>query len=444
MEIRYQRELKHNYLILQPEEMEEDFYELHMLEENRIEGLLKMHVKHLETGCLYYYEITSRQPLSRLLENRGMKGEELKQLILGIGNIIERMEVFLLKEENIWLTPDHIYIEPEGYEVYLCLVPGMKNDFPQSVKQLLQYLLGKLDHKDREGVVLAYGLFQESQKENYGIKDLLKVIGSAGEKEKEEKREKPGLEEEKQWEEKEEPIRKVSPLPEIKERREGDLSWKKYCFYGGGILLIGIFLYIGWFLLTEEIINWKAAAAGTAVFGIGAAVFMILQGAGQKEENEEGEKIEEKKKPKERHSSDCWIMELEEEEEKEEERKREEKAEEAEKIFPSGDTALLADLAEKDTKRRLVSLDKNGQEISVTYYPFLIGKQEGLVDYVLDFDTVSRLHLRIDEEDGKYRITDLNSTNGTSIRGRMLEANESAEIQPGDSLYIADRGFLFI
>ena len=66
------------------------------------------------------------------------------------------------------------------------------------------------------------------------------------------------------------------------------------------------------------------------------------------------------------------------------------------------------------------------------------------MDWTLNCDTVSRLHLRIDEEGGKYKVTDLNSTNGTSVKGRMLEANESAEITPGDQIYIADKGYLFI
>ena len=172
MEIRYQRELKHNYLVVSPDADGEQFYELHMLVENRIKGLLNMHVKYSEEGPLYYYEITSKQPLSRLLENKGMKGEEIIKLITGISAVLDSLEVFLLKEEDIWLVPDQIYIEPEDSQVFLCLIPGLKNDFPDAMRELLQFLLGKVDHRDKEGVVLAYGLFQESQKENYGIKDL--------------------------------------------------------------------------------------------------------------------------------------------------------------------------------------------------------------------------------------------------------------------------------
>ena len=40
----------------------------------------------------------------------------------------------------------------------------------------MQYILKKTDHRDKEGVVLVYGLYQESLKENYGLENLLLLI----------------------------------------------------------------------------------------------------------------------------------------------------------------------------------------------------------------------------------------------------------------------------
>ena len=76
-------------------------------------------------------------------------------------------------------------------------------------------------------------------------------------------------------------------------------------------------------------------------------------------------------------------------------------------------------------------------DIPILYYPFIIGKQENLVDFKLDRNTVSRLHIRIDKRGDSYWIKDLNSTNGTLLRGRLLENNEEAEIYAGDEICIA-------
>ncbi len=66
------------------------------------------------------------------------------------------------------------------------------------------------------------------------------------------------------------------------------------------------------------------------------------------------------------------------------------------------------------------------------------------MDYVIARDTVSRLHARIDQENGGYTVTDLNSTNGIRVDGRLLETNETVPLSVGSEIYLADAGFLFL
>lgn len=78
-----------------------------------------------------------------------------------------------------------------------------------------------------------------------------------------------------------------------------------------------------------------------------------------------------------------------------------------------------------------------------SYYPFVIGKHKELADYVLDYKTVSRFHLRLDRTEDKITVTDLNSTNGTTVAGVLLAVNETAELNPGDEVRIADLRFVW-
>ena len=81
-----------------------------------------------------------------------------------------------LQEEQILLQPEYIYVEPERFSVEFCLIPGRKSDFPAELGKLLEYLLGKVDYQDKACVVMTYGMYRESLKENYGIADLLKFL----------------------------------------------------------------------------------------------------------------------------------------------------------------------------------------------------------------------------------------------------------------------------
>ena len=91
----------------------------------------------------------------------------------------------------------------------------------------------------------------------------------------------------------------------------------------------------------------------------------------------------------------------------------------------------------------LVSAGEENEDIAVGYVPFVIGKHTGLADYILNKSTVSRFHVRITEEDGQYFLTDLNSTNGTKVNGRLLAANEKVVLSQGDEVWIAEEKYLW-
>lgn len=104
----YRREMNHNYMIIEAFSDDAECYESRMLSGNTIEGLLKFRQKITETGIEFYYEITSKQPLSRLLEGRLISYEEIKEILLAAARVLSRIEEFLLKEEQILLEPEFI------------------------------------------------------------------------------------------------------------------------------------------------------------------------------------------------------------------------------------------------------------------------------------------------------------------------------------------------
>lgn len=508
MNISYKRELKHNYLIIVPEDSMYDTYEIRMVASNCIDGLLKLYVKLVDNRKSFYYEITSRQPLSRLLEHQSLGVKELQSLINGIGQTLGRLEAYLLEEGQILLEPDYIYVEPAHFTVCLCLIPGRRGNFPEEMTSLLQYLLGKVNHQDKDCVVMAYGLYQESLKENYGMEDLLKLSGrkwiepgdgmscesetaeviaaETGEmgsylmdreqpdqegKNSKIGRERRSLEEITEWskDQTREGMRDRTIKKTVNDEKR--VQRKKV---GRGLLIL-ILLSVGgpaaiWFLYGKTGIRdyWLILVILDAV----AAAYLVIQivglwllnagvetkeGSGTKRNeidrsvtvrNEIGQYKKEahlpraNRKLKETGDSDQehgWQMMFQGEEYEGEEERREGGQEKEDEIG----TVLLTEGIKIQGVRYLKGIDDRTKDIELTYIPFIIGKQEGLADYILNHDTVSRLHVRIDKEGDEYRITDLNSTNGTMVRGKVLETNETVIIMPGDEIYIANIGFIF-
>lgn len=478
MEITYKRELKHNYLIIIPEETFYDSYEIRMMASNCIDGLLKFHVKQVDNIRSYYYEITSRQPLMRLLEYQSLGAEELRCLITGIVRTLERMETYLLQEGQILLEPDYIYVEPENFTVYLCLIPGRQGIFPEEMTALLQYLLGKVNHQDKECVVMAYGLYQESLKENYGMGDLLRLTGrdksddmrkewgkepemkdndwqaDAMETDGEEElirpvsRNKKAVRREPEWKERGKKVfENKTILQDGSEKREESLVNKRVLFRN--ILTFAVIAAGGpvfcWFLYGERGIKqyWPLQVVLDVLTAIFLFVRTVIPGLleGDQKERDFVER-EDKNRYDEEEGRHEWQMVFQEEPENSHDIPV---AGNHEVNFKNEEctTALLTERERPLNSRCLRSTEAGIPDIIISYVPFIIGKQEGLADYVLSRDTVSRLHARIDREGEEYRITDLNSTNGTTVGGRLLEMNETAVLLPGEEVYIANIGFIF-
>ncbi|MFR8757188.1 MAG: DUF6382 domain-containing protein [Clostridium sp.] len=143
-----------------------------MLEQNRIRGLLPMRVRY-EEGRKFTVDITSASRWSGCGNScNDRAGQKFVLAALpGFGGDGK----YLLESGGILLTPELIYAEPERFEIGLCAVPGERR-FAAELSHFLQYLLKHVDHRDKDCVVLAYGLYQESLKENYGIEDLVKIV----------------------------------------------------------------------------------------------------------------------------------------------------------------------------------------------------------------------------------------------------------------------------
>lgn len=438
MEIQYKRELKRNYLIIEPDWETQAGYEAKMLMENRIEGLLDFHMKYVDDRQIYYYDITSMQPLSRITEGRWISREEVCRLLIQIDAVLNRAREYLLDGDHLLLDADYIYMDPQWEQISFCFVPGLHESFSEALSRLLQYILKKTDHRDKEGVVLVYGLYQESLKENYGLENLLLLIHKDQPGDRENRWEKAEAEDEvleeqdrNPWPDTvqevfEEPRRPASPLQMILKIIA--------CCMGALLLVLGaIWMFQGW----RGIKTWGIVAAAGCALAAAAALGLELlfkrrdRGKGEEPERmaaepaDLGGQTQEKGFWKEKQKN-LWVQELREEKRKEEELP----------IIPFKTVPLSAGRGQEDVCR-LEPENRQQKTIEIRYFPFIIGKQEELVDFCLEDDTVSRLHLRLDREEGECWVTDLNSTNGTTVNGRLLEANESAPLRPGDELVIA-------
>ena len=79
----------------------------------------------------------------------------------------------------------------------------------------------------------------------------------------------------------------------------------------------------------------------------------------------------------------------------------------------------------------------------ISKFPFRIGKMEGITDYRIYNNRVSRKHADILKGQGRFFIVDLDSTNGTYLNKKRLQPGVKEELHDGDLFDLADSRFKF-
>ena len=115
--------------------------------------------------------------------------------------------------------------------------------------------------------------------------------------------------------------------------------------------------------------------------------------------------------------------------------------------WSKNETTLLQEgtIEEKPSILCLVSVIKDrNPTIYVHEKSVVLGCMEENCDYVLKVDGVSRMHARlVRKEDGLY-MSDLNSTNGTYLNGKLIESGKDYQLKEGDVVSIVRNEFFVV
>lgn len=174
-----------SYLQLTEELVERDACGEQMLLQNNVYGFLPMSRISIDEKEVYRYNITGRQALDVLLEHKQIDEQLLQELLIAISGVAERMENYLLTQECLLLLPEYIFRDYETGEFWFCYYPGSLPENEYTFQRLTEYLLTKIDHKEKQVVRLAYHIYEEALKEGYSLSGIRDGIDFSREPEEE-------------------------------------------------------------------------------------------------------------------------------------------------------------------------------------------------------------------------------------------------------------------
>ena len=424
MRAEYKRDMNHNYLILYGEdEINTDSYQVRMLVGNVIPSLLKCRIQGMDGRFLVYFDITSKQALSVLYEEKKMGVEDLRLIFGGFVKAMEDAAEYLMNPGQFIISPEYIYTDIEKQEIYFCMMPGYEKDIKEQFQFLTEYILPKIDHQDQDAVILGYGVYKRAMEDSFHLEhikeELYKTQGQQGtttnkpeqmktESEQRQESEDFNPEEEGFW-----------GNEEINQEfvRDGEKSKRLSLPQKTGVIVLAAILLCGIAAIT--LMGYLPYLETGTILGIiivlVACVMLFVYVS----------KI--KKKPG---------------------ALRQGREEEQDK--PKGITGKVpadqTDQSQNTIKSVVKSTNKPGELATIYINEDLtvIGKLETACDAVISLPTVSRIHAKIRKKEDAYYLTDMNSRNGTAVNGRLLLPDEEYQLEPEDEVDFAQARYIFL
>lgn len=179
MKVNYFRERKEHHMVIAAGEYQCPMYQMRMMEENSVNELIVPVVRQMNGDVLYDYAITGCQSLQTYAELSPISGQALAVLIRTLNRVLEKMERYLVDGDYLALRPEFIYLKVKGetiQQIRFCFFPFYGQAAEDQMKELLKYVLNEVDYQEKAAVELAYELFQQSQQEDFLIRQLKQLV----------------------------------------------------------------------------------------------------------------------------------------------------------------------------------------------------------------------------------------------------------------------------
>ena len=163
----YERDLHHAWMILETDELYKEDYQMRMLMENAIPGLLSVRGQGKDDKSQYRYEISGKISVKAKGEKEHWKFADLEKFMRQFIQVLYAVKNYLLNVNCLSLDPGHIYVSDEIY--YFCYCPGLEGNILEKFHELTEYFVRETDYEQKEAVYLAYELHKASMEENYNI-----------------------------------------------------------------------------------------------------------------------------------------------------------------------------------------------------------------------------------------------------------------------------------
>lgn len=155
-----------------------DAFDVKMLLNNQISGLLPLQIQYIDNQCIYRYMTGEKISLAGLLSHRKLQFKEAYQLWKDIFHSCSVCGEYLLQPEHLLLYPEYIYWSAQTKSFSICYFPGREENLEVQIKRLCEFLLKVTDHQDRLGRKFIYDWYDRLMGRGFYLSELEQYLKS--------------------------------------------------------------------------------------------------------------------------------------------------------------------------------------------------------------------------------------------------------------------------
>ncbi|MCI6467391.1 MULTISPECIES: DUF6382 domain-containing protein [Faecalicatena] len=171
MKTGYEKELNKVCLHIDlPQGYEED-YQIHMLTENNIPGLLDITGCGIDQKSRYSYVVTGMISMKTMFETAPIKKDDMILFVNRLMEVVKSLRRYMLSPDSLLLYPEFMFFGSGTW--HFCYLPARKKPLCEAFHIITEYFVKKLDYEETEGILLAYEIHKATLQENYDLEKIM-------------------------------------------------------------------------------------------------------------------------------------------------------------------------------------------------------------------------------------------------------------------------------
>ena len=411
MEYRFKRDLKNSFMIIDSG-FDKMGYEKDVLRNNDIDVLVPFHTVDINNVTQVWYDITGLVSLKDYLSRQGIDLKLIRKILLYFKIAISEVERYLIDINHLLLDVDTVYVVKDKNEWKLMFIYYPNGDTEASLKSVMEFFMNNCD---KELMDTCFKLYDAAE-DGTNIDGLIKII----DEEDKESFDEPviGRTEEVSYEE--ENINKSEDIFPEERSTEEEIAFNEILEMGDPDA----------FSITDKIKKYFANYFDNKKE---KSVDRIEKPYGKDNKNKKGGIF----------SKSFTLF-------GNNNKRDRQKTEDLEDFIFEPDqelyepTVLLKSIDEDNVGASYVLQymgNNKNDNIRINKDELLLGSAREGNDSIIDSPVISRFHAKIIREGSDIFLQDLNSTNGTSVNGKLIGYSDKVLLSRNDEIMFADERY---